>query len=288
MERGTFEAAHGNIEALVAYLNRCKVCAFGDAARLEVSHLRAAAEEKAYRAAGSDPRALQFYVERCNVCAFKQQALNEIARVLEEQSYRAARGHREALRSYLAECRVCAFGEAARSELADLSRVADDEESYRSAQGSLAALRAYVGTCSRCGFRQPALEEILQLELRAVRPPSGPPDLEGIVRGASSAATLYVIISARNPKVVSTQPGETVSVQLFGIVDPLGKSADNPHVAALRSYLEKSQRRVECFVHEEQTFQCFVGGNDLAVMALHDGAAKPGPNTLGEYRQAAR
>ena len=31
-----------------------------------------------------------------------------------------------------------------------------------------------------------------------------------------------------------------------------------------------------------------VGGNDLAVMALHDGIAKPGPAALSEYKQAAR
>ncbi len=287
-ERRAYEAAHGNLEELVAYLNDCKVCAFGDAARAEVNGLRTAAEERMYRAADSDPQALQSYVERCNICAFKQQALNEITRVREAQTYRAARGHRDALQAYLTECRVCAFGETARSELAELSRVADDEQAYRAARGSLPALRTYVGACSRCGFRQPALDEILQLELLAVRPPPGSPDLEGVVRGASSAATLYVVVSARNLRVVSTQPGETVSVQLFGIVDPLGKSSENPHVAVLRNYLDKAQRKVECFVHESQTFQCFVGDNDLAVMALHDGIAKPGPNALSEYKQAAR
>ena len=287
-ERRTYEAAHDNIEALVAYLNGCEICAFGDAARAEVNRLRVAAEERVYRAAGNDPQALQAYVDKCTICAFKQQALNEIARVREEQTYRAARGHRDALRAYLTECRVCAFGEVARSELAELSRVADDEQAYRSARASLPALRAYVGTCGRCAFRQPALEEILQLELLAVRPPSASPDLEGVVRGASSAASLYVIVSARNPRAVSTKPGETVSVELFGIVDPLGKSSENPHVAVLRNYLDKAQRKVGCFVREEQTFQCFVGGNDLAVMALHDGIAKAGPNTLSEYKQAAR
>jgi hypothetical protein len=287
-EHRAYEAAHDNIDALVGYLNGCEICAFRDAAQAEVNRLRAAAEERTYRAAGSDPRALQSYVDKCAICAFKQQALNEIARLREEQTYRAARGHRDALRAYLAECRVCAFGEAARSELAELSRVADDEQAYRSARGSLSALRAYVAACGRCAFRQPALEEILQLELLAVRPPAASADLEGVVRGASSAATLYVIVSARNPRVISTKPGETVSVELFGIVDPLGKSSENPHVAALRNYLDKAQRKVECFAREEQTFQCFVGGNDLAVMALHDGIAKPGPNSLTEYKQAAR
>jgi hypothetical protein len=287
-ERRAYDAAHDNTEALTAYLNGCEICTFRDAARTELNRLQAAAEERMYRAAGSDPQALQSYVDRCTICAFKQQALNEIARLREEQAYRAARGHRDALRAYLAECRICAFGEVARSEFAELSRVADDEQAYRSARGSLAALRTYVGACSRCAFRQPALEEILQLELLAVRPPSASPDLEGVVRGASSAASLYVIVSARNPRVVSTRPGETVSVELFGIVDPLGKSAENPHVAALRNYLDKAQRKVECFVREEQVFQCFVGGNDLAVMALHDGIAKPGPTALSEYKEAAR
>jgi hypothetical protein len=287
-ERRTYETARGNIEALVAYLNDCRLCAFGDAARLEINRLRTAAEERTYRGASSDPRALQSYLDGCNICAFKQQALNDIARMREEQSYRSARGNRDALRAYLAGCRVCAFGDGARTELAELTRVADDEQAYRSARGNLPGLRAYVATCGRCGFKQPALDEVLQLELLAVRPPSDSSDLAGVVRGASSAATLYVIVSARNPRVVSTQPGETVLVQLFGIIDPLGKSAENPHVAVLRNYLDKAQRKVECFIRDEQTFQCFVDGNDLAVMALHDGIAKPGPSALSEYRQAVR
>lgn len=287
-ERRTYEAARGNVDALAAYLNDCELCAFGDAARAEASRLRTATEEKIYRAAGRDPQALQSYTDGCTICAFKPQALSEIMRVREEQAYHAAQGHRDALRSYLAECRVCAFGDAARSELAELSRIADDEQTYRSARGTLTALRAYLGSCGRCAFRQPALEEVRQLELLAVRPPPGSPDLAGVVRGAASAATLYVIVSSRNPRVVSTQPGETLSVHLFGIVDPLGKSAENPHVAVLRGYLDKAQRKIECFAREEQTFQCFADGNDLAILALHDGIAKPGPNALSEYKQSAR
>lgn len=165
--------------------------------------------------------------------------------------------------------------------------IADREHRvYDAAHDNIDALAAYLDGCEICAFRDAARAEVNRL--RAVRPPSASPDLEGVVRGASSAASLYVIVSARNPRVVSTKPGETVSVELFGIVDPLGKSSENPHVPVLRNYLDKAQRKVECFIHGEQMFQCFVGGNDLAVMALHDGIAKPGPNTLTEYKQAAR
>ncbi len=79
-EQRVYNAAHGNLAALRAYVNSCTVCTYAPAARSEISKLETAdQEERTYNAAHGNKYALQAYLNTCTVCAYSGAARGEIA-----------------------------------------------------------------------------------------------------------------------------------------------------------------------------------------------------------------
>jgi serine/threonine protein kinase len=100
--------------------------------------------------------------------------------------------------------------------------------------------------------------------------PRSKPDIEGIVKGAMSASTIKV--------------GERW-IELYGIDDPTRKL--RRHIEAVAGYLAPAQGRVECYRKAPRKYQCYSGGQDLALRALRDGIARPARDAPSEYREAA-
>jgi len=96
-EERTYNSARGNIAALRAYTDTCKLCAFDTAVRAEIGRLEAAAQE--------------------------------------EQSYSASRGNLASLRGYVSTCKLCAYEGAARAEIGRLETAEQEERTYSSAPG---------------------------------------------------------------------------------------------------------------------------------------------------------
>jgi hypothetical protein len=106
-EEETYRAARDSPEKLQEYATRCKVCAFRAEAQTQASQLlaererkrqeeerlraqqeraaRVEAEQRTYNAARGDQTALESYVEQCEICTFKNEAREEIARIIESK-----------------------------------------------------------------------------------------------------------------------------------------------------------------------------------------------------------
>ncbi|HJU18570.1 MAG TPA: serine/threonine-protein kinase [Stellaceae bacterium] len=100
-------------------------------------------------------------------------------------------------------------------------------------------------------------------------PPQPNPDIEGVVSGAMSASLIKV--GAR-------------WVELYGISDPTHNLPR--HLQALQGNLAGARGQVECYRRPRNTFQCYSGGKDLALLALSQGIARPAPDAPSEYRAA--
>ena len=98
-----------------------------------------------------------------------------------------------------------------------------------------------------------------------------PADLTGVVTSIGSASLLSV---AKKP------------IELWGIEDP---TRHLEHKQIVYGYLKDlSNGRVSCFHRKGDRYQCFAGGQDLALVALHYGLARLTADAPPEYREAAR
>jgi hypothetical protein len=79
-EQRAYNAAHGDLRALKAYVDSCVACAYAPDARQEISKLETAEEEeRTYNAARGNKYLLQAYIDTCALCTYKSAALAEIA-----------------------------------------------------------------------------------------------------------------------------------------------------------------------------------------------------------------
>ena len=93
----------------------------------------------------------------------------------------------------------------------------------------------------------------------------------GVVTGIGSASLMSV---AKKP------------IELWGIDDPTRHAE---HKQIVYEYLKDlSKGRIECFHRKGGRYQCFAGGQDLALVALRRGLAHPTADAPPEYREPAQ
>jgi hypothetical protein len=131
---------------------------------------------------------------------------------------------------------------------------------------------------SLAGYQSKSLSVDLQfgqsvpvtLKLAAISSPSPQqtkPDIEGVVEGAMSASMIKV---------------GNRWIELYGIDDP----TRGRHGQAVAGYLGPARGRVECYRKASGKYQCYSGGQDLALLALRDGIARLARDAPDEYREA--
>ncbi len=118
-------------------------------------------------------------------------------------------------------------------------------------------------------------DQTLAVDLQLAALPAPPlrqvkPDIEGVVEGAMSASTIKV--------------GDRW-IELYGIDDPTREL--RRHIQAVAGYLAPARGRVACYRKAPGKYQCYSGGQDLALLALRDGIARLARNAPDEYRGAA-
>jgi hypothetical protein len=81
-DQHNYEVARGDINALQAYVNNCRVCTYQAAARSEIADLTLAdSEASMYRQSLGNMEALRNYIRNCKLCSFRDAAIAQIERL---------------------------------------------------------------------------------------------------------------------------------------------------------------------------------------------------------------
>lgn len=96
-------------------------------------------------------------------------------------------------------------------------------------------------------------------------PPQPKPDIRGSVSAVESASRIRV---------------GAQWLDLYGINDPTQRA----HTQDVLGYLQPSRGVVECYQKTGGRYQCYADGQDLALLALHDGLARAAADAPSEYR----
>jgi tetratricopeptide (TPR) repeat protein len=95
------------------------------------------------------------------------------------------------------------------------------------------------------------------------------PDLQGVVQSIGGASRFKI---------------DDRWIELFGIDDPTTKGQ---HISDVYTYLKPTEGIVACFRRPGGRYQCYTGGEDLAVLALRNGFARLLADAPPEYRSLA-